>query len=69
MSTQTSEIFFYFNYLFYFHVQFLSVSRYVELLINNPFLVQYIDVILKDERISLNDPIILNFAEIYYSKV
>lgn len=48
--------------LFYFF-------RYVELLINNPLLVEYIDTVLRDERISLIDPIILKFLEIYYPKV
>lgn len=43
--------------------------RYAELLIKNPLLVDYIDEILRDERLSLNDPVIANFIEIYYPKV
>lgn len=43
--------------------------RYAELLINNHLIHEYIDKILKDERQSLNDSIIANFVEIYYSKV
>lgn len=43
--------------------------RYAELLINNTLLHDYIDTILKNERMSLNDPKIANFVEIYYSKV
>ena len=43
--------------------------RYAELLINNALLHDYIDTILKNERMSLNDPKIANFVEIYYSKV
>lgn len=53
---------------------FLNVAtflcfRYAELLIKNPLLVDYIDEILRDERLSLNDPVIANFIEIYYPKV
>lgn len=39
------------------------------MLIKNPLLVDYIDDILRDERLSLNDPVIANFIEIYYPKV
>ncbi|XP_059621857.1 ubiquitin carboxyl-terminal hydrolase puf [Phlebotomus argentipes] len=46
-----------------------QTNKYVELLTNNPFLTEYIDMILRDERISLNDPIILSFMEIYYPKI
>uniref|UniRef100_A0A1B0CAV9 ubiquitinyl hydrolase 1 n=2 Tax=Lutzomyia longipalpis TaxID=7200 RepID=A0A1B0CAV9_LUTLO len=46
-----------------------QTNKYVELLTNNPFLTEYIDMILRDERISLNDPIILSFLEIYYPKI
>lgn len=47
-----------------------SVSfRYTELFINNCLIHEYIDRILKDERISLNDSMIANFIEIYYGKV
>ena len=38
-------------------------------MINNALLHDYIDTILKNERMSLNDPKIANFVEIYYSKV
>lgn len=43
--------------------------RYTELFINNGLIHEYIDRILKDERISLNDSMIANFVEIYYGKV
>ncbi|GAB0088688.1 ubiquitin carboxyl-terminal hydrolase 34 [Sergentomyia squamirostris] len=46
-----------------------QTNKYVELLTSNPFLTDYIDMILRDERISLNDPIILSFLEIYYPKI
>lgn len=69
MLIQRSESINTFFFIFFSNFLFVFSSRYVDLLINNSYLVQYIDVILKDERISLNDPIILNFAEIYYSKV
>ncbi|XP_055619621.1 ubiquitin carboxyl-terminal hydrolase puf [Toxorhynchites rutilus septentrionalis] len=46
-----------------------TTNRYSELLIKNPLLVDYIDDILRDERLSLNDPVIANFIEIYYPKV
>lgn len=53
------------------HLMFkLSVSfRYTELFVNNCLIHEYIDRILKDERISLNDSMIANFIEIYYGKV
>lgn len=43
--------------------------RYTELFINNSLIHEYIDRILKDERISLNDSMIANFIEVYYGKV
>lgn len=43
--------------------------RYTELFVNNSLIHEYIDRILKDERISLNDSMIANFIEIYYGKV
>lgn len=46
-----------------------TTNRYSEMLIKNPLLVDYIDDILRDERLSLNDPVIANFIEIYYPKV
>ncbi|XP_055381002.1 ubiquitin carboxyl-terminal hydrolase puf [Condylostylus longicornis] len=46
-----------------------STNKYVELLVNTPVLVEYVDILLRDERVSLNDPIIRNFLEIYYPKV
>ncbi|XP_055527268.1 ubiquitin carboxyl-terminal hydrolase puf-like [Wyeomyia smithii] len=46
-----------------------TTNRYSELLIKNPLLVDYIDDILRDERLSLNDPVIANFIEIYYPKI
>ncbi|XP_058454824.1 ubiquitin carboxyl-terminal hydrolase puf [Malaya genurostris] len=46
-----------------------TTNRYSELLIKNLLLVDYIDDILRDERLSLNDPVIANFIEIYYPKV
>lgn len=49
-------------------ISFLSV-RYVELLISNTYLVDYVDAILRDERISMNDVVIMNFMEIYFPKV
>uniref|UniRef100_A0A182P423 ubiquitinyl hydrolase 1 n=1 Tax=Anopheles epiroticus TaxID=199890 RepID=A0A182P423_9DIPT len=46
-----------------------TTHRYAEMLIKNPLLIDYIDNILRDERLSLNDPIIANFIEIYYPKI
>uniref|UniRef100_A0AAG5CQR3 ubiquitinyl hydrolase 1 n=1 Tax=Anopheles atroparvus TaxID=41427 RepID=A0AAG5CQR3_ANOAO len=46
-----------------------TTHRYSEMLIKNPLLIDYIDNILRDERLSLNDPIIANFIEIYYPKI
>lgn len=45
------------------------VIRYVDLLATNGYLVDYIDVILRNERISMTDSVILNFMEIYLPKV
>jgi ubiquitin carboxyl-terminal hydrolase 34 len=38
-------------------------------LLNNSLIHEYIDRILKDERISLNDSMIANFVEVFYPKV
>ncbi|XP_036323922.1 ubiquitin carboxyl-terminal hydrolase puf isoform X1 [Rhagoletis pomonella] len=46
-----------------------STNKYAELLINNQYLVEYIHVILRDERVSLSDHYIRNFLEIYYPKI
>ncbi|XP_040156645.1 ubiquitin carboxyl-terminal hydrolase puf isoform X1 [Anopheles arabiensis] len=46
-----------------------TTHRYADMLIKNPLLIDYIDNILRDERLSLNDPIIANFIEIYYPKI
>uniref|UniRef100_A0A182MX29 ubiquitinyl hydrolase 1 n=1 Tax=Anopheles culicifacies TaxID=139723 RepID=A0A182MX29_9DIPT len=46
-----------------------TTHRYAEMLIQNPLLIDYIDNVLRDERLSLNDPIIANFIEIYYPKI
>jgi len=46
-----------------------NTQRYTELFINNCLIHEYIDRVLKDERISLNDSMIANFIEIYYGKV
>ncbi|XP_035892637.1 ubiquitin carboxyl-terminal hydrolase puf isoform X2 [Anopheles stephensi] len=46
-----------------------TTHRYAEMLIKNPLLIDYIDNVLRDERLSLNDPIIANFIEIYYPKI
>ncbi|XP_035782430.1 ubiquitin carboxyl-terminal hydrolase puf-like isoform X2 [Anopheles albimanus] len=46
-----------------------TTHRYSEMLIKNPLLIDYIDNVLRDERLSLNDPIIANFIEIYYPKI
>lgn len=43
--------------------------RYVELLISSQNLVDYVDLLLKKERQSLNDSIIRNFMEFFYPKV
>lgn len=43
--------------------------RWVDLLLMNANLVDYIYTVLRDERISLNDPIILTFIELYLPKV
>lgn len=45
------------------------VFRYVDLLVGNSYLVDFVDTILRDERISLNDPIVMSFMEIYLPKV
>jgi len=37
--------------------------------VNNGLIHEYIDRVLKDERISLNDSMIANFIEVYYGKV
>lgn len=39
------------------------------MLVNNTLIHEYIDRILKDERVSLNDSMIANFLEIFYAKV
>lgn len=39
------------------------------MLLNNSLIHEYIDRILKDERICLNDSMIANFIEIFYGKV
>lgn len=39
------------------------------MIVNNNMIHEYIDRILKDERISLNDSMIANFVEIFYAKV
>jgi ubiquitin carboxyl-terminal hydrolase 34 len=39
------------------------------MLLNNSLIHEYIDRILKDERISLNDSMIANFVEVFYPKV
>ncbi|XP_055587463.1 ubiquitin carboxyl-terminal hydrolase puf [Uranotaenia lowii] len=46
-----------------------TTNKYSEMLIKNSLLVDYIDDILRDERLSLNDPVIANFIEIYYPKI
>ncbi|XP_037912392.1 ubiquitin carboxyl-terminal hydrolase puf isoform X3 [Hermetia illucens] len=46
-----------------------STNKYTELLVNNPNLIEYVDILLRDERISLNDPVIRSFVEIYYPKI
>ncbi|XP_052863668.1 ubiquitin carboxyl-terminal hydrolase puf [Anopheles cruzii] len=46
-----------------------TTHRYYEMLIKNPLLIDYIDNVLRDERLSLNDPIIANLIEIYYPKI
>lgn len=43
--------------------------RYVDLLISNQYLIDYLHTILRDYRVSLNDQYIKAFLEIYYSKV
>lgn len=39
------------------------------MLLNNSLVHEYIDRVLKDERISLNDSMISNFVEVFYGKV
>ena len=51
-----------------FNESFLNF-RHTELFVNNCMIHEYIDRILKDERVSLNDSMIANFIEIYYGKV
>ncbi|XP_037949040.1 ubiquitin carboxyl-terminal hydrolase puf isoform X2 [Teleopsis dalmanni] len=46
-----------------------STHKYTELLINCSYLVEYIHIILRDERVSLNDISIKNFMEIYCPKI
>lgn len=43
--------------------------RWVDLLLMNANLVDYVYTVLRDERISLNDPIISTFIELYFPKV
>lgn len=50
-------------------LNFILSFRYTELFIINNLIHEYIDRVLKDERISLNDSMIANFIEIYYGKV
>lgn len=51
------------------NLRFYCIHRYVDLLVGNAYLVDFVDTILRDERISLNDPIIMSFMEIYLPKV
>ncbi|KAL5285273.1 USP34 family protein [Megaselia abdita] len=46
-----------------------SCTKYVELLISSQNLVDYVDLLLKKERQSLNDSIIRNFMEFFYPKI
>ncbi|XP_055847912.1 ubiquitin carboxyl-terminal hydrolase puf isoform X2 [Episyrphus balteatus] len=46
-----------------------STNKYVELLLANPNLIEYIHIVLRDERTSLNDQYVRNFLEIYYPKI
>lgn len=39
------------------------------MLLNNSLVHEYIDRVLKDERVSLNDSMISNFVEVFYGKV
>lgn len=39
------------------------------MLVSNNLIHEYIDRILKDERVSLNDSMIANFLEVFYAKV
>lgn len=43
--------------------------RWVELLLTNSNLIDYVYAILREKRVSLNDPIILTFIELYFPKV
>lgn len=47
----------------------VAFRRYTELFINNSLIHEFIDRILKEERVSLNDSMIANFIEVYYGKV
>lgn len=46
-----------------------SFYRWVDLLLSNSNLIDYVYTILRDKRVSLNDPIILTFIELYFPKV
>lgn len=46
-----------------------STNKYVELLLANPNLVEYVHIILRDERTSMNDLYVRNFLEIYYPQI
>lgn len=48
---------------------FLATNRYVDLILNNSNLIEYIYTVFRDERVSLNDPIVQTFVEIYFPKV
>lgn len=48
---------------------FVLTFRWVDLLLMNANLVDYVYTVLRDERISLNDPIISTFIELYFPKV
>lgn len=50
-------------------VHFFIFYRWVELLLSNSNLIDYIYAILREKRVSLNDPIILTFIELYFPKV
>lgn len=46
-----------------------QTNKYVELIVNSPLLVEYIDTVLRELRSTLCDVVVLSFMETYYGKV
>lgn len=46
-----------------------QTNKYVDLVVNCPLLVDVVDTMLRDVRVTLNDAVVLSFVETYYPKV